>query len=389
MDSERVFRSGRRDGRFQTSLGFCHYLMANHVPRLAYDEALSVAAFEDWRGAVKEKLTALMGFPEVGNQPKPRQLWEEARDGYRLEKWEAFPESGSVVPFLMLIPDGVSVEHPGRAVMCFTGSAQTKELLCGEPELNADQPENKHPARNQMAMWYAKAGIIAVGLENPETGELAEGPDLSASLGRGREKLATELILLGRNYVGLSVFQKLYVLNWLRSLNFVDGDRIAVSGHSLGTEPAMVMAVLDERIRALVFNDFLCHTVTRYAAIARPEDGQWKHTIPLWHLIPGFQQWFDFSDLLAAVAPRPLLITEGGLTTHLERVGKAYETLGARKNYVFHYYPKYADRADRLHEDETVPEGLTMAEFFEYANVDAPNHCFKENLAVPWLCEVL
>lgn len=43
----------------------------------------------------------------------------------------------------------------------------------------------------------------------------------------------------------------------------------------------------------------------------------------------------------------------------------------------------------QLHEYETVPEGLTMEAFFEYANVDAPNHCFKENLAVPWLCEIL
>lgn len=30
-----------------------------------------------------------------------------------------------------------------------------------------------------------------------------------------------------------------------------------------------------------------------------------------------------------------------------------------------------------------------MEEFFVYANVDAPNHCFKENLAVPWLDAVL
>lgn len=44
---------------------------------------------------------------------------------------------------------------------------------------------------------------------------------------------------------------------------------------------------------------------------------------------------------------------------------------------------------DRLHEHKDVPEGLTMEAFFEYANVDAPQHCFKENLAVPWLDQVL
>lgn len=389
MATDRIYRTDRDDGRFQSSLAFCHYLLANHQPRLAYDEKLPREALEDWRAQVREKLTELMGFPQETKQPPPRRLHITTRNGYRLEKWEAYPEQGSVVPLLILIPDGVSAAQPGPAVMCFPGSASTKELLAGEPELNPQQPANRHPERNKMALWYVRAGLIAVVMENPGTGELAEGPDLQASTGRGREKLATELILLGRNYVGLSVYQKLHVLHWLRTLDFVDPERIAVSGHSLGTEPAMVMAVLDQRIRALVFNDFLCHTLTRYAAIGRPDDGQWKPTTPLWHLIPGFQQWFDFPDLLAAVAPRPLLITEGGLTAQLERVASAYDTLGARNNYAYHYYPKYADPEDRLHDYEAVPQGLAMQEFFEYANVDAPNHCFKENLAVPWLCEVL
>ncbi|MBT3605525.1 MAG: hypothetical protein HOE48_13320 [Candidatus Latescibacteria bacterium] len=390
MNSDRIFQSAREDGRHQTSLGFCHHLMANHKPKLSFDPNMSIGAFEDWRLQVRERLTALMGFPEIKvPQPEPKKLWSEPRDGYQLEKWEAYPEPGSVVPFLMLIPDGVGQANPGRTVMCFTGSGQTKELMSGEPELNAQQPENKHPIRNQMAVWYAKAGFVAVAIENPGAGELADGPDLMASLGRGREKLATELVLLGRNYVGFSVFQKQHILHWLRTLDFVDADRIAVSGHSLGTEPAMVMAVLDEQIKAFVFNDFLCHTVTRYAAIMRPEDGLWKHTIPLWHLIPGFQEWLDFPDLLAAVAPRSLLVTEGGLTRYLDLVGKAYEKTGARDRYVYHYYPKYQDATDRLHEYADVPEGLTMEEFFVYANVDAPNHCFKENLAVPWLDAVL
>lgn len=389
MSSERIFQTDREDGRFQTSLGFCHHLLVHHKPRLSFDPAMSASAFEDWRLQVREKLTELMGFPEAVDQPAPRQLWSKPREGYRVEKWEVYPEPGSVVPFMMLVPDGVDANHPARAVMCFTGSAQTKELMSGEPELNPQQPANKHPVRNQMAVWYAKAGFVALAIENPGAGELAEGSDLANSLGRGREKLATELILLGRNYVGFSVFQKQCILKWLRTLDFVDSDRIAVSGHSLGTEPAMVMAVLNEEIKAFVFNDFLCHTVTRYAAIARPEDGQWKHTIPLWHLIPNFQQWLDFPDVLAAVAPRALLVTEGGLTRYLDLVGKAYELVGARDQYTYHYYPKYQDPKDRLHEYEDVPEGLTMEAFFEYANVDAPQHCFKENLAVPWLDKVL
>lgn len=389
MNEQADYETDREDGRYQTSLGFCHHLLANHTPRLAYHDGLSGAAWPTWQAAVRDKLTELMGFPEETAQPPPRRLWACGRQGYRLEKWEAYPEPSSVVPFLMLVPDHVDTEHPGAAVLCFPGSATTKELLAGEPELDSRQPANRHPERNQMALHYVRAGLAAVVLENPGTGELAAGADTASSVGRGREKLATELILLGRNYVGLSVFQKRHVLHWLRNLDYIDSERIAVSGHSLGTEPAMVMAVLDPGIRALVFNDFLCHTLTRYATMAPPADGQWQITTPLWHLIPGFQRWFDFPDLLAAVAPRPLLITEGGLTAQLRRVAGAYAAVGAADQFTYHYYPKFADAANRPRDGEPLPRSLTMAEFLERANVDVPNHCFKENLAVPWLCGVL
>tara|TARA_B100000700_G_C14477773_1_gene593624 strand:+ start:323 stop:535 length:213 start_codon:yes stop_codon:yes gene_type:complete len=53
---------------------------------------------------------------EVPPQLEPAQLWIEEREGYRLEKWEAYPEPGSVVPYLVLIPDGVDHDNPGATV---------------------------------------------------------------------------------------------------------------------------------------------------------------------------------------------------------------------------------------------------------------------------------
>ena len=169
----------------------------------------------------------------------------------------------------------------------------------------------------------------------------------------------------------------------------MDTDRIAISAHSLGTEPAMVMAVLDTDIKALVFNDYLCHTRTRIVKTGKPDNDAWNHITPLWHLIPGFLNWFDFPDLLAAVAPRHLLITEGGLTTYLDRIARAYDITGAPTHFEAHYYPRYENPEDRKYDYRAIPEGLTPDQWFEYANVDAPNHCFKENIAVPWLRDVL
>lgn len=54
-----------------------------------------------------------------------------------------------------------------------------------------------------------------------------------------------------------------------------------------------------------------------------------------------------------------------------------------------HYYPRYRDPASRRHDRERMPEGLTEEEYFEYANVDVPDHAFKGEIAVPWLKAVL
>jgi hypothetical protein len=124
-------------------------------------------------------------------------------------------------------------------------------------------------------------------------------------------------------------------------------------------------------------------------ATALPMEGQWRLASPLWHLVPGMFRWFDFPDLLAATAPRPLLLTEGGVTPQIARVARAYERLGAAERFEVHYYPKYATPADRAHDHDEMPEGLTQDEYFKYANVDAPQHSFKGHLAVHWLRRAL
>jgi len=270
--------------------------------------------------------------------------------------------------------------------MCCPGSDSTKELLAGEEELAPSQPANRHHEANRMALWYARAGLVALAFDNPGVGELAEGEDLPAAHESGREKLSAELMFLGRNYIGLSVFQKRAVLRWLSTLDYVDAARIALSGHSLGTEPAMMLTVLDNSIAALVFNDFLARFRDPYVVRSHTySEGQWRQVDPLWHVVPGLFSWFDYPDLLAAVAPRPLLICEGGVTSRLRKVAQAYADVGAREAFHYEYYPRYQDPRAREHDDEEIPEGLSLDQWFEYANVDVANHAFKPDLAVPWL----
>ena len=108
-----------------------------------------------------------------------------------------------------------------------------------------------------------------------------------------------------------------------------------------------------------------------------------------WHVVPGMYNWFDAPDIQAALAPRPLLFTEGGRTVHIDAVRAAYAMQGAPDNVTVHYYEKYASAESRHYDDRPIPEGLTREEYFLYANVDAANHRFHPEHIVPWLTEVL
>lgn len=374
-----MFVSDREDGRFIRTDEFLYESWKRLRPKLAYEGGKGKEAFALWQRQVAEKLEQLMKFPEFAEeQPAPRMLWEEARDGYALQKWEAFPEPYSVVPFLLLVPDGADERAPAPAVLCFTGSNHTKEMLAGEPDLYSPQFVNRFPEHNQMAQHYAKAGMVAVAVENPGIGELHRyGED------ENRGWFSREMLMLGRNYMGLSVFQKLNILQWLKRQPFVDAARIAVSGHSLGSGPAMMLAALDRQIQAVVFNDFLCDNRVR-RVVSRASVSQ-----PSWHIVPDMLEWFAFPDILASLAPMPLLITEGGVTADLRKVKLAYAELEAEGRMEFHYYPKYASAERRQWDMREFPQGLDQEQFFECANVDAPNHYFKEHLAVPWLKRVL
>ncbi len=379
MSEERtVFNSDRPDGRFLHIEGFMHEYLKDLRPVLEFDPNMKPEHFAGWQMLVAEKLRELLQFPEeIPEQPEPKMRWAEPRDGYELQKWEAYPEPMKVVTFLVLIPDGINADNPGAAVMCFPGSTHSKEFLAGEPEIVAWAPENKYPIRNQMARHYAEAGLVAVAVDHPDMGERTTNV-----FGISRYEWGIHAIWAGRNFEGISVFEKIVILDWLKQQDYVNRNRIAVSGHSLGAKPALHMGVVDPSIAAVVWNDFVSNWRQRevFTTLLRCHLG---------HYIPGMQQWFDYVDLMAAIAPRPFLITEGGRTPDIERIGKAWDITGRPQHYSVCYYPKYATSDKRPHDYDDLFEGITDDEYYEYANVDVDDHCFKENIAVPWLTKVL
>jgi len=385
MDSNRsqhtarkTFVSDRRDGRFVDTAGFVQAFIKSHRPELAFDPNMDARAFPAWRERLRKKVLELMAFPEVVRQPAPKRVGVEQRAGYQLQRWEMYPEPFCVVPFLMLVPDGTSDQSPAPAVMCFPGYSGSKEGMAGEPELN-DRELNWSEEKwrdNCIALHFVRQGMIAVAVDNPARAE-------AESALRDLSGVSLCMVWAGRNYLGISVFQKTQILQWLAQLSIVDSKRIATCGLSLGSDPADIVGLLNpDLVRAVIHNDFLCDW--RERTIAQNAYGSTPH-----HVVPGMYRWFDAPDIQAALAPRPLLYTEGGRSPHIRRVRAAYKMAGAPDNVTVYYYKKYETADSRLYDDQPIPEGLTDEEYFLYANVDVANHRFHPEHAVPWLTEIL
>lgn len=383
-DSSRI-TTNRKDGRFLSSRGTVQYMLKEMKPAYAFNPDFTETEFKEWQAGLRSAMKELMHFPEIADLPAPVCVRTVKRDGYRIEKWESYPLPGSVVPYLVLIPDGVGSGHKVPAMLCIPGFGGSKEGLAGETE--GDYELTSSPVepvkKNAMALHYVKKGFVAVAVDNPSCAELSDNGHF--------DYLNTSRILLemGWSYLGLTAWQDWNILNWMKTQNYVDKERIIVSGFSLGTEPLMVLGVLDPSIYAFVYNDFMCRTLERILVMTQP-DSKGVRPFPnsIEHLIPGFLKQFDFPDLVAALAPRPVICTEGGLDRDFNLIKKAYRLSGKPDNFTFYHYKKFADPKDRK-QLERVPEGVDRDTYFNLANVDPKNHYFKEEWVLPWLDELL
>lgn len=379
--------SGRPDGRFLSSRRVVHAMLKNNVPKFAFRPDFTPEEFKSWQAGLREAMKEIMCHPDIREQPAPKMLKREARKGYHIEKWEFYPLPECVSTFLVLIPDNCGKTAP--AVMCIPGSGGTKERLAGEPALDTKFDENYHNDKAAMALRYVETGVIAIVVDNAAAGEASDLEKYTIAPAYHYDGTARYLLELGWSYLGYTSFLDMHVLNWMKQDARIDRERIIISGFSLGTEPLMVLGTLDTSIYAFVYNDFLCNTLERAIVMTKPDpNGIRPFPNTIRHLIPSFWKYFNFPDIVAAFAPRPLILTEGGLDRDLNLIREAYRISGFPENVEIHHYPKFADPKNR--KDLTrLPEGVNRDQYYDLVNVDRSIHYFKNETVIPWLKKLL
>lgn len=382
-EKHKIPTTERLDHRFQSSYGAVWTMLNNTTPKFSFNPEFSQKDFLKWQKGLRNAMSEIMCFPKISNLPKPVRITSELREGYQLEKWECYPLPGCVFSYLVLIPEHLG--KPVPAVLCIPGSGQSKEEIAGEQGVYPNLSPNYRNPKMTQALAYVKAGYIAVAVDNPAAGETSDLEQYTVGTNYDYDIISRYLLELGWSYLGYTSYLDMQVLEWMKKQEMIRKDRIVVSGFSLGTEPLMVLGALDPSIYAFVYNDFLCQTQERAEVMTVPnQSGRRGFPNSIRHLIPNFWKNFNFPDILAALAPRLLIITEGGLDRDFNNIQKAYEIMGCQEKLELHHQPKFANPENRK-DIKNLPKGLNRNEYYEMVNVDGSNHYFKSELVIPWL----
>lgn len=195
------------------------------------------------------------------------------------------PEPNDEVPaWLLLPPAAPSSRTRLPAVLCLH---QTTSIGKDEPAGLGGKP-NLHYARE-----LALRGYVTLAPDYPNFGEYAFDPyahGYASATRKGIHNHSTALSLLS-------------------ALPFVDPQRLAVCGHSLGGHNALFLAAFDPRARAVITS---CG-FTSFAKYMRGDLTGWSHRGYMPRIASEFgkdpaRMPFDFSDLFAAIAPRPIFV---------------------------------------------------------------------------------
>ena len=201
-----------------------------------------------------------------------------------------------------------------------------------------------------------------------------------------RQQFALKMIFKGRNYVGLSVFCRWAMFKWLAKQEYVMKTVwVWLLIHREQKCPCS-LALLEPRVKAVSI--MIWRVITNSGSSPRfpPEDFMFGGHI---HIVPPCINGFLSPDLIAAFAPGPMLLSEGGVQDDLERIGKAYALAGAPENYRYVHYPEFQDPSNRKLDHVRIPEGITNEEYFRYANVVPEHHYYKTEICIPWMEKAL
>lgn len=249
------------------ALGLCQTALAEPPARRARFDAANPDAAVAWQQQARATLWRLLA-PDPAAKPvalghRLVERFDQPARGVAIEQVELQTRAERRIPVWLSVPQ----RSKGRvgAVLALHGHGGSGEEV----------------VRGKGLYWYGRA--LA------EMGYVVISPDIGSH----------ELQPGGGSLMGQRVWDCLCALDYLAHRPEVDPERIGVAGLSLGGETTMYVAALAPQLKVACSSGWL-------TTVENMKHGH----CPCWNF-PGLEEHFDFADVFACVAPRPLVCEVG------------------------------------------------------------------------------
>ncbi len=252
-----------------------------------------------WQDTARAKLAELTGYRRAATPPEAR--FERLYDlPGGLARRRSYLRVGTAadVPVDVIAPANAPAA-PLPAMICLQGTNSGAHLSWGEARMPADPI--KIANGGDYALQAARNGYAAICIEQSCFGERRER-DLPTVSADPCIDAANHALLLGRTLLGERVSDVSSVIDWLEAGGSgagIDTGRIYAMGNSSGGATALFAAALDPRIAGVIAGGCVGRVGETLARRNNPS-GQ--------TVIPGILDWLEIDDVLALIAPRPLLV---------------------------------------------------------------------------------
>jgi dienelactone hydrolase len=241
-------------------------------------------------------------------------------DNFFRKKLTFAVEPGDRVPAWLLIPR----QRRGRlpAVLCLHQTVK----------IGKDEPAGLGTNENlRYAVHLAKRGYVTLAPDYPNFGEYKFD-----TYRRGYQSASMK-----------AIWNNMRAIDLLQSLPEVDPERIGCIGHSLGGHNTMFTAVFDTRIKAAVSNcGFTCFPKYYGGNLKGWSHGGYMPRIANVYGLKPEKMPFDFTEVVAAIAPRAFLASSplhddnfevSGVKDCIAAARPVYELLGAKDRLAANY----------------------------------------------------
>ncbi|MDB5325223.1 MAG: hypothetical protein JWM57_792 [Phycisphaerales bacterium] len=260
-------------------------------PKLAY----AGQPLRPWQRKVRSALRDLLKLDVITPAPlRPKSIWKRPHALGTIEKIAFTAEKGADVVAYWCTPH----ETPAATFICLQGHGSGIYTSLGLAD------DEQTPVADTHNLFFAehclKRNIAALCVEQRSFGLRRELVQKRRSDRSCREAVVRGLTI-GRVLNGERVFDVMRAIDWLEQRKGVELTRLGILGHSSGGMTAMYAAALDERLKLAM----LSCSVARFA----------DSIITIGHCecnaVPGIYTQLEMADILAAIAPRPLVIVNG------------------------------------------------------------------------------